>query len=109
MDQAAGEVLASIGKAAGVVALVFGLAYWSASRVVTIPASRRVMWQAVGAALTFWAVYAKVGWQIQTIDGNSPAETFNEWFFYIVTAVGTLLLAYATFLRGETGGKQPEP
>jgi len=86
-----------------VAVFVFAAAWVIATKADPIPVKWQTNLQAIGAFLVFWGVYAKVGWGVQTFDGNTPPEVFNEWFFRVITGLGTVCIAYATFARVKAG------
>jgi len=52
----------------------------------------RLVYLIVGAGFLLVASIGKLGWSIQTWDGNTPAESLNEWIFIILSHIGTFLL-----------------
>jgi hypothetical protein len=52
----------------------------------------RAVYLIVGTSFLLVAGIGKLGWSIQTWDGNAPAESLNEWIFLILSHIGTFLL-----------------
>ena len=44
-----------------------------------------------------WAIIGKMGWEIQTLSGNTLAESLNIWIFRIFSLLGSLLLFLVYF------------
>lgn len=84
-----------------VVAVVFVAAWLMSSWMAAVPRRLKMGLQIAGAFVTFWAGYAKVGWSIQTFNGSTPPEMFNEWFFRVATGVGMFVLVLSTFLEAK--------
>lgn len=51
-----------------------------------------------GIAVLLWATLGKVGWSIQTMNGNTIPELVNEWTFRVLYVLGSFLLALAVSL-----------
>ena len=52
-----------------------------------------------GTLLLLTAGIGKLGWQIQTWDGHSSAETMNDWLFFLLTIVGAWSLFTDIFIK----------
>jgi len=52
----------------------------------------RLIYLIVGACFLLVASIGKLGWSIQTIGGNTPAERLNEWICIILSHIGTFFL-----------------
>ena len=51
-----------------------------------------------GIAVLLWATLAKVGWDIQTMNGNTIPELVNEWVFRFLYFIGSFLLVLSVSL-----------
>jgi len=95
------KVVQSLVASAIVVSFVFAAAWLLSLRLPAIPKRFRMGLQLLGAFVTFWGGYAKVGWSIQTLGGTTPPEVFNERFFRVATGIGMFVLVLATFLDAK--------
>lgn len=82
---------------AGVTVFVLGFLGILTGRVWTCVAPGTVAvlgpWvRIVGAALVLWSVLARLGWSIQTWEGNTSAERVNNRLFYTLHVLGVLCL-----------------
>ena len=48
--------------------------------------------QIAGAAFVLWSVLGRVGWSIQTWNGNSQQERADKALFYTLNVIGVLCL-----------------
>lgn len=46
----------------------------------------------IGVGLLLVATIGRLGWSIQTFDGNTLGEKLNIWIFWIISCLGTFLL-----------------
>ena len=53
----------------------------------------------VGTILLLTAGIGKLGWHIQTWGGQTPAESINDWLFFLLTIVGAWLLFTEIFIK----------
>ena len=51
-----------------------------------------------GIAVLLWATLAKVGWDVQTMNGNTIPELVNEWVFRFLYVIGSFLLVLSVSL-----------
>lgn len=51
-----------------------------------------------GIGILLWATLGKVGWDIQTIDGNTIPELVNEWVFRFLYVIGSFMLVLSVSL-----------
>ncbi len=64
---------------------------WVRSSPVSV--ARSAPWlQVFSGAFFLWSVLGLLGWEIQTIDGNTPPEKINRWVFRVLNGTGMLLL-----------------
>jgi hypothetical protein len=52
----------------------------------------REITQYSGAGILLWATLGRVGWGIQTPEGDSLSEKVNDWFYRGMQLLGTVLL-----------------
>jgi len=48
--------------------------------------------QLSSGAFILWSVLGKLGWEIQTWKGESPAEKWNKWIFRVLNCIGMFFL-----------------
>jgi hypothetical protein len=51
-----------------------------------------------GIGILLWATLGKVGWDIQTMDGDTIPELVNEWVFRFQYVVGSFILVLSVSL-----------
>lgn len=93
-------------KAAVIVVGDFGAAWafarWARKRLPLFRSKAiRVILFLVGTGALFVAGIGRLGWDIQTWSGSSPAERLDQSIFIILSAVGTFLLMLDYFAGKE--------
>ena len=79
-----------------IIAGVFGPVYFAlgGSRSQAVEA----ILQYTGIGILLWATLGKIGWPIQTMNGDTIPELVNEWAFRTLYVLGSFLLALAVSL-----------
>lgn len=87
---------------AAIVAAIFGVAALSARYVarnhpkLASPVVRCAAFL-IGTGMLLVAGIGRLGWEIQTFDGQTAAECLDQTIFWILSVVGTGLLVYDFF------------
>lgn len=51
--------------------------------------------QYLGVAILLWATLGKIGWSIQTMNGNTLPEQVNNFVYQLLYVVGSICLAFS--------------
>ncbi|MEK7322387.1 MAG: hypothetical protein AABZ84_04830, partial [Pseudomonadota bacterium] len=62
------------------------------------------IFQYVGIAILLWATLGKVGWNVQTMNGNTYPETVNELVYRVLYILGSFALALSASLAFGANG-----
>lgn len=79
----------------GIFAIAFVAAWFTVRKVpsLTTPLAHTTIFL-VGTGLLLVAGIGRIGYPLQTFDGNTPAERLDGIIFWVLSVVGTFLLVY---------------
>jgi hypothetical protein len=82
-----------------VTVLALAAAAWlSSSPLAGVSGSTISGLRTLSAALILWAVLGRLGWNIQTFQGDTLPERFNSLWFRLIYVTGAYLLVLSMFL-----------